>query len=260
MESETVEQLQEHFLNKLENLNKCMQMSNICQESEVQDVLVTVNHELLILESTIVQMKECLKNQKEQLAHSKMLSEELKSQNTLLQHMSENIPSQLPGLQKIETEKKQSVVLKPKNEENKNQPEEVKRVSSKTFKKVVCNMSYITVEEYNSVPKYMKGRLPYATVNTVVDGINKAVQAKYTFLKHPTHSLNSKDIKKYKKYKTQETKDTKGVFFCIEDDLKNYTSLRMDSNTRSSLTILRHCGRMREIRGNGIIRYCVNTG
>ncbi|XP_033120694.1 spindle and kinetochore-associated protein 1-like [Anneissia japonica] len=258
MESRTVEELQEHFLNKLDNLNKCMQMSNICKEAEVQDVLFSINHELLVLESTVAQMKKRLIKQREEVSQSKLLSEQLKSQNALLQHMSENIPSRLPGLQKVQIEKKQSIVLQAKYEENTEHKDEATKSTTKAPRKVaVPVMDYLTVEEYDSVPKYMKGRLPYETVNNVVEGINKAILAKYTFLKQPVSSLNNKDTKKHKKYKAQETKDTKGVFFCIDEDLKNYSNWRMDSSTRSSLTILRHCGRMRETRGNGIVRYCL---
>ncbi|XP_033113074.1 spindle and kinetochore-associated protein 1-like [Anneissia japonica] len=151
-----------------------------------------------------------------------------------------------------------SIVLQAKYEENTEHKDEATKSTTKAPRKVaVPVMDYLTVEEYDSVPKYMKGRLPYETVNNVVEGINKAILAKYTFLKQPVSSLNNKDTKKHKKYKAQETKDTKGVFFCIDEDLKNYSNWRMDSSTRSSLTILRHCGRMRETRGNGIVRYCL---
>ncbi|KAK2555291.1 Spindle and kinetochore-associated protein 1 [Acropora cervicornis] len=46
-----------------------------------------------------------------------------------------------------------------------------------------------------------------------------------------------------------------GEFFFIDDDLKTYTQLKMDSTGRAILTMLRHCGRLGEVRGKKLLRY-----
>ena len=48
---------------------------------------------------------------------------------------------------------------------------------------------------------------------------------------------------------------TTGEYFFIDDDLKAYSQLKMDSTGRAILTMLRHCGRIREVRGNKLLRY-----
>jgi len=124
-----------------------------------------------------------------------------------------------------------------------------------TFPQVSC----LTLQEYNSIPKYMKGRAQYDTLNTAVDEMNAAIRTKYTFLARPFTSLASlADKKKWKEFKSQENNDTKakGLRFITAEELKNSSLLKSESNRRNLLTILRHFQRIREIRGPGsIVRY-----
>ena len=46
-----------------------------------------------------------------------------------------------------------------------------------------------------------------------------------------------------------------GLYYITEGDIKRYSNLRMDKMTHSVLTILRHCNRIREQRGGGVVRY-----
>lgn len=50
-----------------------------------------------------------------------------------------------------------------------------------------------------------------------------------------------------------------GEYFIVEEDIKEFSTLKMDSVGRAILTVLRHCGRIKEIRGSGHTRYaCIN--
>lgn len=49
----------------------------------------------------------------------------------------------------------------------------------------------------------------------------------------------------------------KGVYFVLEEDMKNWSSIKMSKETRCLITILRHCGRMCEIRSGGYLRYAL---
>jgi len=124
-----------------------------------------------------------------------------------------------------------------------------------TFPQVSC----LTLQEYNSIPKYMKGRAQYDTLNTAVDEMNAAIKTKYSFLARPFTGLASlSDKKKWKEFKSQENNDTKakGLRFITAEELKNSSLLKSESNRRNLLTILRHFQRIREIRGPGsIVRY-----
>lgn len=46
-----------------------------------------------------------------------------------------------------------------------------------------------------------------------------------------------------------------GCYFIVDADLKEHGSTKIDSVARSILTTLRHCGRIREVRGGQLTRY-----
>lgn len=121
-------------------------------------------------------------------------------------------------------------------------------------------IEYITVDDFETVPKYMRGRLTYTQVNSAVDEINKAFVGKYKILRMKKSTLNDVNRKRYEKYKQQESKDTTGEYFVTDEDIKEYSTLKLDRIYRSFLTILRHCRRMKEIRGGKLTRYaCVEV-
>ena len=57
-------------------------------------------------------------------------------------------------------------------------------------------VSYLTVQEFQSVPKYMKGRFTYDTFNQVVDEFNNALETKYEFLRKGFQAMASIQEKK----------------------------------------------------------------
>lgn len=51
-----------------------------------------------------------------------------------------------------------------------------------------------------------------------------------------------------------------GEHFIVDGDIKEFTHFKMDSVGRSVLTILRHVGRIKEIRGGKLTRYaCIEV-
>jgi hypothetical protein len=55
-----------------------------------------------------------------------------------------------------------------------------------------------------------------------------------------------------------ETRETKGLSFLVSEDFKTSSYLKSEANRRNIFTILRHCQRIREIRGpESIVRYSV---
>ncbi|KFO92794.1 Spindle and kinetochore-associated protein 1, partial [Buceros rhinoceros silvestris] len=115
----------------------------------------------------------------------------------------------------------------------------------------------ITAEEFESVPAYMKGRLTYDQINAVVQEMNKAVEGKYKILHQPLKSMNTTVRKLYHRFLEEETKDTKGEFFIVDADIKEFTQLKVDKRFHSILNILRHCQRVREVRGSRLVRYVI---
>lgn len=117
----------------------------------------------------------------------------------------------------------------------------------------------ITEEEFDKIPKYMKGRQSLEAINKKVDEFNKAVASKYELLALPKAQLKEAAWKKVLQYRSQQSHDTRGVRFLVEDDLKaNGFVFQSSKVVGSFITIMRHCCRVREIRGpERIVRFAV---
>ncbi|KAL3202534.1 hypothetical protein MRX96_042431 [Rhipicephalus microplus] len=117
-------------------------------------------------------------------------------------------------------------------------------------------------EEFSSVPKYMKGRFTLAAINKLVDGFNKAIASKYELLALPKSRLKEAQWKRVAAYHTQETAETKRLSFVVDADLtgKSGGGAAFESSrvVTQFAVVMRHCGRIREIRGpERIVRYVV---
>jgi hypothetical protein len=48
-----------------------------------------------------------------------------------------------------------------------------------------------------------------------------------------------------------------GCYFFVDKDLKEFSSFKLDKVGQSILNILRHCGKLKEVRGGKIVRFVV---
>ncbi|KAJ9578775.1 hypothetical protein L9F63_004983 [Diploptera punctata] len=122
-------------------------------------------------------------------------------------------------------------------------------------------IEYFTLEQFDKVPGYLRGRLNREKVNQFIDGFNEALKKKYEIFGQPRESLRGKVLITYDAFKKQETRETieKGIYFCTAEDLKIYGNIKMDKISQNMLNILRNAQRIREIRTPGIIRYAVSS-
>lgn len=58
--------------------------------------------------------------------------------------------------------------------------------------------------------RYMKNRLTYDQINSLIEEINKAVVGKYKIMQQPLKNLNNLARKQLGRFKDDESKDTKG--------------------------------------------------
>ncbi len=82
-------------------------------------------------------------------------------------------------------------------------------------------MTYVTVDELEDTPKYVKGRITLEKVNKAIDEFHSLLAVKYKILSTPMSKLSAELTQQYKAYKDQEIKDSKGLFFLMESDLKS---------------------------------------
>ncbi|KAK3798631.1 hypothetical protein RRG08_019117 [Elysia crispata] len=179
--------------------------------------------------------------------------EDLKLENAVflerLHYVMENVPSKLPQ------QNQKAAPAQQIRQEPDQRPEPVKTGISQV-QMIGCQyLDFLTVDEFKSIPKYMKGRLTYDKVNSVIEKLDKVYVEKYKIRRHKKSSLNDLNKKRFEGYRLQETEDTKGVPFIVEQDITDFSSLKMDSALRNIFTILRHCGLVFEIRGGGYTRF-----
>ncbi|KAM9855493.1 SKA complex subunit 1 isoform 1-T2 [Aulostomus maculatus] len=208
--------------------------------------------EFFALEKLLEEFETYVRQQKEELEHLKDLEKSFQQDLWDVQLITENIPEHMPrkkcpgnGKEAVTNQRAVAADLQP------NHPEHIK----KTSRSFVKEMEFITMPEFDSIPQYMKGRLSYDQLNATVQCINTAVVAKYKILRQPVKTLNNHARKLHQRFKDQETKDTKGQFFLVEEDVREFTQMKVDKRFQGILNMLRHCQRLRELRGGGFTRY-----
>ncbi|XP_037622119.1 spindle and kinetochore-associated protein 1 isoform X2 [Sebastes umbrosus] len=210
-----------------------------------------LGQELFALEGLLEEFEKCVGQQEEQLKHLKELEESSRKDLEDLQHFKDNIPAHMP--------RKKGPASGSEPVMNQTEAADVQPVQQeavkKTNKSFVREIMVITIPEFESIPQYMKGRASYHQLNAAVQSINTAVSAKYKILHQPVKTLKTHARKLHKRFKDQETKDTKGHFFVVEDDIREFTQMKADKRFQGILNMLRHCHRLRELRGGGITRY-----
>lgn len=126
----------------------------------------------------------------------------------------------------------------------------------------VLKLRDLTEEEFNSVPKYMKGRITICQVNAVIGKCNEILEKKYKLLDMAKKKGGMKTLSKADKdlvilYREQENSDTVGHHFFVESQLKDSLLPKDTSLLKHAGPILRQCRRCRESRGQKFVRYVV---
>ncbi|XP_053556379.1 spindle and kinetochore-associated protein 1 [Bombina bombina] len=250
MDSGELEELCLHINSKISLIKKTLQLRNIGQDLSLKNVLAKVGHEMHSLYEILNQLELEVQRQ-ETIANSLKELEVSITQNFAdASHLVENIPPHLP---KKAVDSSDCAPVEPA-ESKVTVPEPAKKP---TKEKIIKEMELITVQEFGSVPQYMKNRLTYEQINNVIEEINKAVVGKYKILHQPMKSLGNPAKKQLCRFREEETKETKGQFFIVEQDIKEFTQMKVDKRFHGMLSILRHCHRIRETRGKGIVRYII---
>ena len=119
-------------------------------------------------------------------------------------------------------------------------------------------VTHLTVEEFEKVPKYMKGRLTYDSLSVAVEEFNSAVKGKYEFLAKSLTEISLKEKKRRNILKSQDKPELKGKHFVTSDELKEFSMFKTENAKKAVITVLRHFQKIRENRGPGsTIRYVV---
>ncbi|XP_065814393.1 spindle and kinetochore-associated protein 1 [Labrus bergylta] len=238
-----LEEISGHVHDRISSLRHLLDLSLVALP---QNKMKKLGQELFALQTLLEEFDKCVDNQRARLNDLKELEESFQKDLEDVGHMKDNVPAHMPKreapTQGGESVMKQSETL---------QQEHVKK-SSRSF---IREMDFITVSEFDSIPQYMRGRVSYEQLNAAVQSINTSVTAKYKILHQSVKSLNNHSRKLQQRFKEQESKDTRGHFFVVEDDFREFTQVKMDKRFQGILSMLRHCQRLKELRGGGLTRY-----
>ncbi|ETE61293.1 Tetraspanin-3, partial [Ophiophagus hannah] len=195
------------------------------QDPSLKTLLSKVVHEMFLLNSLLNKLEEEYHHQKRLQKQLKDMQESIERDYLEAQHLEENLPIYLP-----QAAQGSSIGGTLKEKEPCKAEENMPAKKSAKISKCIREAPFIMDKEFESVPSYMKGRLTCSQVNAVITEINKAVASKYSIMRQPLKSMA---------------------------DIEEFTQLKADKRFHSILTILRHCHRVREIRGSRLVRYAI---
>lgn len=115
--------------------------------------------------------------------------------------------------------------------------------------------------EFENIPKYLKGRLSLEKLNQWTELLEKIFVEKYSIMQSTPAKLGGESRNRYYEWRDQESEECRGQPFVTEHDIKTLCQgkgPKMDPTGRSIISILRHCGRLREVRSTGIVRLVLN--
>ncbi|XP_069574716.1 SKA complex subunit 1 [Brachyistius frenatus] len=243
-----LEDVSQHLHDRITSLQRMLDLSLV---ELPQNRMKKLGQELFAIDRLLDEFEKCLGQRREHLKHLKELVELFQEDLEGVQHMKDNIPAHIPRKKGPGSGKEAAASRSDAADVQRAQTENARK-SSRSF---IREMEVITVPEFENIPQYMKGRVSYDQLNAAVSCINAAVTAKYKVLHQPARTLNNHARKLHQRFKEQETKDTKGQYFVVEDDIREFTQTKVDKRFQGILNMMRHCQRLRQLRGGGLTRY-----
>jgi len=104
-------------------------------------------------------------------------------------------------------------------------------------------------DEFDSVPKYVRGRLSQNRLNDSINEFNQHLMAKYRILQMAPSKMPKGQYDLFEKYQKEETKETKRLFWLGQDDFRNSRNFTFDQTGKAAFNVMRHLKRIKMISG-----------
>ncbi|KAH3841582.1 spindle and kinetochore-associated protein 1-like isoform X2 [Dreissena polymorpha] len=269
MDSITFEELSEFFKTKLKTASKLLEQRDFMEDDTCIQEYKVVKEDIKQLCITLSILQLNLGKEAEKLEKIQMYNRDMSKLREHLRYMVSNVPERLPKSSKKQDTvehvpsqgKVSSAYVNSTSSHGPDKQCSASQVSGPAVSETNSGnvylpaIDYLTVEEFEGAPKYMKGRLVYDQVNKLIDAMNAGFKAKYKLLKMKKSTLNDYNRKLYETYKSQGNKETEGLYFIVDEDIKTHGKTTMDKTAQNIMGILRHCGRVKEVRGGKLTRY-----
>lgn len=206
-------------------------------------------------------IKACMRQEKEGLAKAKIAVEACHHQRQHLDHIFSNLPTYLPSAQSQSAshppaapvlQERSNSLINP--EHNKVHDKQRKRTgtSQPSAGHFVAPRKYVTVEEFSGVSSYLRGRLTPDKVNAALDELATRAEENATVVYAARKGKSIGGDKKHALWLFHNIASHESIkgktYWALETDLKTGHALRLDKSGKTTLTLLRHLGRITEVR------------
>ncbi|KAG1680405.1 hypothetical protein FOA52_015496 [Chlamydomonas sp. UWO 241] len=118
---------------------------------------------------------------------------------------------------------------------------------------------HVTEAEFEEVGQYMKGRLTLDKVNAAVDEAAAHADSMHRLITTPLAKLSVFDRAKATEllHSIVKREGVAGRHFFLEADLKEGNTLRLDKSGKTMMVLLRHLGRVQEVRATLCDQTCL---
>ena len=206
-----------------------------------------------------------LKEMKVEIVELKKLMEHIKDYNIKLVKNTEIIKENSFELEALNDELQSTIErLNDKKIENrslKKIEDPNKKCNMKENKSCRRSIEEIDENTFIKVPKHVKKRLTLNQINSAIQEINSVFQKKYSLVYSKNKKLSLKEQKVRGEYKKEalELKPTGYTCFINDTDLMDHSVvLRTKKRTKEDIVLLlRHLGKLKEIRIKSSIKYCI---
>ncbi|KAK4411255.1 Spindle and kinetochore-associated protein 1 [Sesamum angolense] len=257
----SLDSLVSSFNTRIADLQQLVIARNMYPASSISD-LSAIDAALKGMELQVQNIKNRLRDETRAIPKAKKLIEAALQQQKKLETISACVPSCIPE-RLTHLNQDASKCFNVQREEHKQEPgfeslkpEEPAGPAPKEKKgRGPPPMWYVTGDELNSVPSYMKQRLTLDKVNAAIGDMATYAEANAQLIAAPRKKLAENNLDKaLVVYSLSEelreiamTDGVKGKHFFLETDIKG-PSLKLDNTGRALLTVLRHLGRISETR------------
>ncbi|XP_052503240.1 spindle and kinetochore-associated protein 1-like [Budorcas taxicolor] len=208
-------------MKRLAILRKTLSLRNCGKEPTLKTILNKIGDEIIVVNELLIKLELEVQYQEQTNSSLKGLFESLEEDYKDVQHLKGNIPPDLSQVTVTQNFVNRSD-LDPEEPVKVEEPAPTKKPPKE--QRSIKEKPFMTSDEFNGIPAYMKSRLTYCHINDVIKEINKAVVSKYKILRQPKKSMSSVARNLYHRFIDEETKETKGHYFVVEADIKEFTS------------------------------------
>lgn len=172
-----------------------------------------------------------------------------------LQHIAGHLPAYLPSLRSPEMPAAGGSSTAGVKENSRAAPNQAAAAPAAAGggakKRVPAPRRYITTDELASVSSYMRGRLTTDKINAAIDEMAGLADANAAMVAAARRNKATGPDKKHAMwiaFNVANHEQLKARSWVLEADLKSGSAVRLDKTGRALLTLLRHVGRLQEVR------------